>query len=139
MSFKHDWVFPKDPFLGKGVNFGVTIGNSDGWLKTKGKELVSYSPIDGKPIAKVIQATREDYEVVVKEAQSAFKKWCIVPAPKRGQIVREIGGAFGGEKETGGGRESGSDAWKGYMHRQTNTINWGKEFPLAQGIKFEID
>lgn len=69
----------------------MTIGNSDGWLKTKGKELVSYSPIDGKPIAKVIQATREDYEVVVKEAQSAFKKWCIVPAPKRGQIVREIG------------------------------------------------
>jgi len=48
----------------------------------------------------------------------------------------EIGGAFGGEKETGGGRESGSDAWKGYMHRQTNTINWSKELPLAQGIKF---
>jgi aldehyde dehydrogenase (NAD+) len=50
----------------------------------------------------------------------------------------EIGGAFGGEKETGGGRESGSDAWKGYMRRQTNTINWSKELPLAQGIKFEI-
>ncbi len=50
----------------------------------------------------------------------------------------EIGGAFGGEKETGGGRESGSDAWKGYMRRQTNTINWGKEMPLAQGIKFEV-
>ena len=48
----------------------------------------------------------------------------------------EIGGAFGGEKETGGGRESGSDAWKMYMRRQTNTINWGKELPLAQGIKF---
>lgn len=48
----------------------------------------------------------------------------------------EIGGAFGGEKETGGGRESGSDAWKGYMRRQTNTINWGSEMPLAQGIKF---
>jgi aldehyde dehydrogenase (NAD+) len=48
----------------------------------------------------------------------------------------EIGGAFGGEKETGGGRESGSDAWKGYMRRQTNTINWSKELPLAQGIKF---
>lgn len=49
----------------------------------------------------------------------------------------EIGGAFGGEKETGGGREAGSDAWKGYMRRQTNTINWGHDLPLAQGIKFE--
>ena len=50
----------------------------------------------------------------------------------------EIGGAFGGEKETGGGRESGSDAWKIYMRRQTNTINWGTDLPLAQGIKFEL-
>ena len=50
----------------------------------------------------------------------------------------EIGGAFGGEKETGGGRESGSDAWKTYMRRQTNTINYGKTMPLAQGIKFDI-
>jgi aldehyde dehydrogenase (NAD+) len=48
----------------------------------------------------------------------------------------EIGGAFGGEKETGGGRESGSDAWKAYMRRQTNTVNWSPELPLAQGIKF---
>jgi len=48
----------------------------------------------------------------------------------------EIGGAFGGEKETGGGRESGSDAWQAYMRRQTNTINWSRELPLAQGIKF---
>lgn len=50
----------------------------------------------------------------------------------------EIGGAFGGEKETGGGRESGSDSWKAYMRRQTNTINWSSELPLAQGIKFEL-
>lgn len=50
----------------------------------------------------------------------------------------EIGGAFGGEKETGGGRESGSDAWKAYMRRQTNTINWGSELPLAQGIDFRL-
>jgi len=50
----------------------------------------------------------------------------------------EIGGAFGGEKETGGGRESGSDAWKGYMRRQTNTLNWSTNLPLAQGIKFDI-
>jgi aldehyde dehydrogenase (NAD+) len=50
----------------------------------------------------------------------------------------EIGGAFGGEKETGGGRESGSDAWKVYMRRQTNTINYSKTLPLAQGIKFDL-
>ncbi|MEO6833369.1 MAG: aldehyde dehydrogenase family protein [Chitinophagaceae bacterium] len=50
----------------------------------------------------------------------------------------EIGGAFGGEKETGGGRESGSDSWKAYMRRQTNTINWGDTLPLAQGIKFTV-
>jgi len=50
----------------------------------------------------------------------------------------EIGGAFGGEKETGGGRESGSDAWRAYMRRQTNTINWSRDLPLAQGIRFEI-
>jgi aldehyde dehydrogenase (NAD+) len=50
----------------------------------------------------------------------------------------EIGGAFGGEKETGGGRESGSDAWKAYMRRQTNTINWSKDLPLAQGISFDL-
>ncbi len=50
----------------------------------------------------------------------------------------EIGGAFGGEKETGGGRESGSDAWKGYMRRQTNTINYSAELPLAQGVEFDV-
>ena len=50
----------------------------------------------------------------------------------------EIGGAFGGEKETGGGREAGSDAWRAYMRRQTNTINWGKQLPLAQGINFDL-
>jgi len=51
----------------------------------------------------------------------------------------EIGGAFGGEKETGGGRESGSDAWKGYMRRTTNTINYGRTLPLAQGVKFDVE
>jgi aldehyde dehydrogenase (NAD+) len=50
----------------------------------------------------------------------------------------EIGGAFGGEKDTGGGRESGSDAWKIYMRRQTNTINYTTSLPLAQGIKFDL-
>jgi aldehyde dehydrogenase (NAD+) len=50
----------------------------------------------------------------------------------------EIGGAFGGEKETGGGRESGSDSWRNYMRRQTNTINYSSQLPLAQGIKFDL-
>ena len=50
----------------------------------------------------------------------------------------EIGGAFGGEKDTGGGRESGSDAWKNYMRRATNTVNYGSDIPLAQGIRFDV-
>ena len=50
----------------------------------------------------------------------------------------EIGGAFGGEKDTGGGREAGSDAWKAYMRRQTCTVNYGAELPLAQGVKFDL-
>jgi aldehyde dehydrogenase (NAD+) len=50
----------------------------------------------------------------------------------------EIGGAFGGEKETGGGRESGSDAWKAYMRRQTQNINYGTTLPLAQGVRFDL-
>ena len=50
----------------------------------------------------------------------------------------EIGGAFGGEKETGGGREAGSDSWKAYMRRQTCTLNWSTDLPLAQGVKFDI-
>ena len=50
----------------------------------------------------------------------------------------EIGGAFGGEKDTGGGREAGSDSWKAYMRRQTNTLNWGTELPLAQGVEFDL-
>jgi aldehyde dehydrogenase (NAD+) len=50
----------------------------------------------------------------------------------------EIGGAFGGEKDTGGGRESGSDAWKSYMRRATNTVNYSSSLPLAQGVQFEV-
>ena len=50
----------------------------------------------------------------------------------------EIGGAFGGEKETGGGREAGSDSWRAYMRRSTNTVNYGSRLPLAQGVVFEI-
>lgn len=83
----------------KEINQGATTGKSDGWIETKGKELVSYSPIDGKAIAKVIQTTKKDYEVVIKEAQSAFKKWCVIPAPGRGQIIREIGDILREHKE----------------------------------------
>ena len=61
---------------------------------------------------------------------------CGIANVNLGTSGAEIGGAFGGEKETGGGRESGSDAWKGYMRRQTNTVNWSDELPLAQGIQF---
>jgi aldehyde dehydrogenase (NAD+) len=67
---------------------------------------------------------------------SAVGSDCGIANVNIGTSGAEIGGAFGGEKETGGGRESGSDSWKAYMRRQTNTINWGTELPLAQGIKF---
>lgn len=69
---------------------------------------------------------------------SAAGSDCGIANVNIGTSGAEIGGAFGGEKETGGGRESGSDAWKVYMRRQTNTINWSDEMPLAQGIKFDL-
>jgi aldehyde dehydrogenase (NAD+) len=69
---------------------------------------------------------------------SAAGSDCGIANVNIGTSGAEIGGAFGGEKETGGGRESGSDAWKGYMRRQTNTINYSNTLPLAQGIKFNI-
>lgn len=67
---------------------------------------------------------------------SASGSDCGIANVNIGTSGAEIGGAFGGEKQTGGGRESGSDAWKSYMRRQTNTVNWGRSLPLAQGIKF---
>lgn len=70
---------------------------------------------------------------------SATGSDCGIANVNIGTSGAEIGGAFGGEKETGGGRESGSDAWKGYMRRQTNTLNYGDDLPLAQGIVFNID
>ncbi len=92
-----------DDFLARlgigAVNFGATTGGSGGWLKTGGKELVSISPIDGKPIAKVIQADADDYENVIGKARAAFGKWRTVPAPIRGQIVREIGDILREHKE----------------------------------------
>jgi aldehyde dehydrogenase (NAD+) len=69
---------------------------------------------------------------------SAVGSDCGIANVNIGPSGAEIGGAFGGEKETGGGRESGSDAWKGYMRRQTNTLNYSAELPLAQGVKFDI-
>ncbi len=78
----------------------------------------------------------------VREAElflSAAGSDCGIANVNIGTSGAEIGGAFGGEKETGGGRESGSDAWKAYMRRQTNTINYGKDLPLAQGIKFDLN
>lgn len=72
-------------------------------------------------------------------AETFLSPWgsdCGIANINIGTSGAEIGGAFGGEKETGGGREAGSDAWKSYMRRQTNTINWGRDLPLAQGIKF---
>jgi aldehyde dehydrogenase (NAD+) len=69
---------------------------------------------------------------------SATGSDCGIANVNIGPSGAEIGGAFGGEKETGGGREAGSDAWKAYMRRATNTINFGTQLPLAQGVRFEI-
>ena len=77
----------------------------------------------------------------IRETEIFLSHWgsdCGIANVNIGTSGAEIGGAFGGEKETGGGRESGSDAWKAYMRRQTNTINFSDKLPLAQGIKFEI-
>jgi len=73
------------------VNYGASTGGKDGWIKTGGEELTSYSPIDGEPIAKVIQADKNDYKKVVEKAGQAFKQWRMKPAPQRGEIVRLIG------------------------------------------------
>src|SRR5205807_7572767 len=78
----------------------------------------------------------------VREAErfmSATGSDCGIANVNIGPSGAEIGGAFGGEKETGGGREAGSDSWKAYMRRATNTINYGKQLPLAQGVKFDVE
>jgi len=77
----------------------------------------------------------------VREAEqfmSAAGSDCGIANVNIGTSGAEIGGAFGGEKQTGGGRESGSDAWKSYMRRATNTVNYSRELPLAQGVRFEL-
>ena len=77
----------------------------------------------------------------IREAEyflSAQGSDCGIANVNVGTSGAEIGGAFGGEKQTGGGRESGSDAWKGYMRRMTATLNYSTELPLAQGVKFDL-
>ena len=77
----------------------------------------------------------------VREAEAFLSAWgsdCGIANVNIGPSGAEIGGAFGGEKDTGGGRESGSDAWKAYMRRQTQTVNFSTSLPLAQGVKFEV-
>jgi len=74
----------------------------------------------------------------VERFVSAAGSDCGIANVNIGPSGAEIGGAFGGEKETGGGRESGSDSWKAYMRRQTNTVNYGSDLPLAQGIRFDV-
>ncbi len=77
----------------------------------------------------------------LQQAETFLSHWgsdCGIANVNIGTSGAEIGGAFGGEKQTGGGRESGSDAWKAYMRRQTNTVNFGRTLPLAQGIRFDL-
>ncbi len=73
------------------VNYGACVGLNNQWIKTNGEKITSYSPIDGQPLASVIQATTEDYSLVVEKAQKAFLQWRMIPAPQRGLIVRDIG------------------------------------------------
>jgi len=107
--------------------------------------LIKYSDLD-EAIAKhngVKQGLSSSmFTLNMREAEtflSARGSDCGIANINVGTSGAEIGGAFGGEKETGGGRESGSDAWKAYMRRQTNTINWSNEMPLAQGIEFDVE
>jgi aldehyde dehydrogenase (NAD+) len=75
---------------------------------------------------------------VAERFLSADGSDCGIANVNLGTSGAEIGGAFGGEKDTGGGREAGSDSWKAYMRRQTTTINWSSQLPLAQGIEFNV-
>lgn len=106
--------------------------------------LIKYSDLDeaiGKHNGVKQGLSSAMFTLNVREAEtflSARGSDCGIANINVGTSGAEIGGAFGGEKETGGGRESGSDAWKAYMRRQTNTINWSDEMPLAQGIEFDV-
>ena len=76
-------------------NSGVSTGNK--WLQSKGEKINSYSPVDGKLIGSVTAADKESYEQAIQTAQKAFAQWRLMPAPKRGEIVRQIGDAFAAE------------------------------------------
>jgi aldehyde dehydrogenase (NAD+) len=89
------------------------------------------------PILYVMQYDTLDNAIAMQNAVPQGSD-CGIANVNIGTSGAEIGGAFGGEKETGGGRESGSDAWRAYMRRQTNTINYSDSLPLAQGIKFDL-
>ncbi len=83
----------------KPVNFGATSGSSKGWIETSGPELTSFSPIDGRPIARIVQADRNAYETVMARAETAFLTFRMMPAPRRGEMVRDIGNALREKKE----------------------------------------
>ncbi len=108
-----------------------------------GPSLTARTPITGEELFQVAALSAAQVRDAITAAKNAFIQWRLVPAPIRGIVNvnigtsgAEIGGAFGGEKSTGGGRESGSDAWRGYMRRATNTINYSGALPLAQGVNF---
>ena len=92
----------------------------------------------GTIIAAIGQPPRDRWILAAERWLSAAGSDTGMANVNAGTSGAEIGGAFGGEKLTGGGRQAGSDAWKAYMRRQTNTVNWSKDLPLAQGIAFGI-
>ena len=104
--------------------------------------VVRYDDLDeASRITSVSRVSSSIFTNDLREAErfiSAAGSDCGIANVNLGPSGAEIGGAFGGEKETGGGRESGSDSWRAYMRRQTNTVNYGSDLPLAQGIRFEI-
>src|SRR5688572_9876452 len=97
------------------TNNGVGTGNN--WIKSKGETISSFSPVDGKLISKVISADKESYEAVIEKAEEAFKLWKTWPAPKRGEIVRQVGEALREYKEPLGklvSYEMGKSLQEGY-------------------------
>jgi len=128
-----------------GNNAIIVTENADLEMAARATVFGKYSDLD-EAIAKhngVKQGLSSSmFTLNMREAEtflSARGSDCGIANINVGTSGAEIGGAFGGEKETGGGRESGSDAWKAYMRRQTNTINWSNEMPLAQGIEFDVE
>ena len=118
------------------VNVGVTLQiaprvSSDGFVTSQIYGVVSSVTGYSQGYPTISQREAETF-------LSAIGSDCGIANVNVGPSGAEIGGAFGGEKETGGGREAGSDTWKNYMRRQTNTVNYGSDLPLAQGIRFNV-